>query len=538
MAASYVIILAGGTISNKLGFLRSRCPSPALIPVNTRPLAAYLVDFYSAHKITLIRLAVNAEVADAVQAELGGLREKYELFPLAPTAGVVESLAQACADLPDEAEVVVNLVTTVPTRLAEAGEVLLARESTRSGHWSGVATSNGEARFSYKSNPLSEPSQAFTGVFACRAGVLKAALKATTIKTDLLAVVAQVQARQPLRFMAGDWIDCGHETNYYDAKAQLISSRSFNRIRVSLDDGVLAKQSEHGEKLGREIGYMQMLPAAIRVYFPRILSSTAASPGVPATAQMEYYGYPTVAEYFLYWELSGDNWRRLFSRLQSALQRFSAFPYAISPAAYSEFYFQKTTQRIDDYLRQVTPELRQVLENPITINGRRCQPFAKLAAKTQARIAHLYREKDFCVMHGDFCFNNILYDVPSGIVRLIDPRGSFGEHCVGIYGDQKYDLAKLKHSAEYGYDFLVNGLFTLKRAGDVFDYTLATRECGPLVAGLARELVSALGHENGDIDLLTSLLFLSMCPLHAEDPTRQLAMYVHGLQLLNQCLEK
>jgi hypothetical protein len=27
---------------------------------------------------------------------------------------------------------------------------------------------------------------------------------------------------------------------------------------------------------------------------------------------------------------------------------------------------------------------------------------------------------------------------------MIDPRGSFGE--VGIYGDNKYDIAKMRHS--------------------------------------------------------------------------------------------
>lgn len=538
MATTHVIILAGGSISNKLGFLRSLCPSPALIPVNTRPLAAYLVDFYTTQKTSDIRLAVNAEVADTVQTELGGVHEKYTLFRLGPTKGVVESLALACADLPDADNVIVNLVTTVPTRLVQNDEVLLAQDSSRSGHWSGVVLSTGRVKFSYKSNPLSEPSQAFTGVFACAVSALKSALRATTIKTDLLAVVAQVHTQIPLRFTVGDWIDCGHETNYYEAKAQLISSRSFNRIRVSLDDGVLTKQSAHGEKLAREMGYMQMLPPAIRVYFPRILSATPASSGTPATAQMEYYGYPTVAEYYLYWDLSGDNWRRLFSRLHSALHRFSTHPYSISPTAYVEFYFQKTTQRIEAYIRQLPPELRNTLEKDLTINGRHCQPFAALAKATQTRISTMYREKDFCIMHGDFCFNNILYDVPSGIVRLIDPRGSFGEHCVGIYGDQKYDLAKLKHSAEYGYDFLVNGLFTLKREGVKIDYALATRACGPLVAELSQGLTADLGHDNGDIDLLTSLLFLSMCPLHAEDANRQLAMYAHGLHLLNRCLEK
>jgi len=533
----HVIILAGGSISGKLGFLRSRCPSPALIPVNTRPLAAYLVEFYASQKDCRATLVVNADVADAVRAELGGLREKFTLFPLGPTNGVVDSLAQVLDGLPDKGEVIVNLVTTVPIRLAQAREVLLANESTQSGHWSGVIATGKKPKFSLKSAPLAQPSHAFTGIFRCSMSAIKAAVSETATRNDLLAVVRQVQAGLPLRYVTGDWIDCGHETNYYDAKAKLVSSRSFNRIQVSLVDGVLSKQSNHSEKLAREVSYMEMLPAAIRVYYPRVLAWSPAAKNAPATVQMEYYGYPSVAEYYLYWELSPDNWRRLFSRLEAALWRFASFPAAISQSAFADFYFARTVERMEQYHASLPKPLRAVLDREIVVNGRPCRPWRVLAPKVKARLAAMYREKDFCVMHGDFCFNNILYDVPSGVVRLIDPRGSFGERSVGVYGDQKYDLAKLNHSAVQGYDFLVNGLFTLQHRGKVFAYTLASRECGPLVAELARRLVTSLGHDNREIDLLTSLLFLSMCPLHADDPARQLTMQVHGLQLLNQVLD-
>ena len=57
------------------------------------------------------------------------------------------------------------------------------------------------------------------------------------------------------------------------------------------------------------------------------------------------------------------------------------------------------------------------------------------------------------------------------------------------------------------------------------------------MASLTRDLIAELGYDNDEIKLLTSLLFLSMCPLHPEESTRQLAMYVHGLLLFNTCLE-
>ncbi|MFZ4681882.1 MAG: hypothetical protein ACOYMS_05240, partial [Terrimicrobiaceae bacterium] len=278
-------------------------------------------------------------------------------------------------------------------------------------------------------------------------------------------------------------------------------------------------------------------PAAVGVYFPRILSRQASGSTAPGFVEAEYYGYPTVAEYLLYWELSSENWRRLFSRLGGVLRKFKAFPYSIGKIALEEFYLQKTTRRVEQYLTALDPALRQILENEIVVNGVPCRPVSALEVALGDRIGQAYRDGDFCIMHGDYCFSNILYDVPSGIVRLIDPRGSFGERCVGIYGDQKYDLAKLSHSAEHGYDFLVNGLYTLQHNGKTFEYTLATRDCGGLVAALCKETIADLGYSHDEIQLLTSLLFLSMCPLHSEDPKRQLAMYVHGLRLLNTYLE-
>jgi len=533
----HVIILAAGSISEKLGFLRSRCASPALIPINTRPLASYLLQFYAAHKGVSIRIVVNADVAEAVRAELGMPEGRYALKPLHKTSGVVDSLTQAIQDLPLGADIIVNLVTTIPTRLVQDEEVLVASRSTQSSYWSGLNLETDNPVFCFKSAPQTLPSHAFTGVFRCLRARLDAALESVTSGNDLLAVVEQLQCRQPLRYTQCEWIDCGHETNYYEAKSRLISSRSFNRVYVSLEDGVLRKSSQDAVKLRREIDFTHMLPASVKVFFPRILSRQEAASDVPAAVESEYYGYPTVSEYYLYWELSSDNWRRMFSRLESVLRRFRTFPYSIGQSAFRDFYLEKTVQRVESFLESLDPDLRRLLEGDITVNGRVCRPFVALTSELQSRLTGMCRDQDFCVMHGDFCFSNILYDMPSGIVRLIDPRGSFGEQCVGIYGDQKYDLAKLAHSAEHGYDFLVNGLYSLKRAGNSIEYSLATRECGPLVASLSRGLIAELGYDNDEIALLTSLLFLSMCPLHSEDSTRQLAMYAHGLLSLNICLE-
>ena len=163
----HVIILAAGSISGKLGFLRSRCPSPALIPINTRPLAAYVTEFYTAQRGLSVRLVVSAEVAEAVLAELGVSEGRYALKPLSETSGVVDSLTQGIQDIPNDDDIIVNLVTTIPTRLVQDEEVLVASQSTRSSYWSGLNLDSEHPVFCFKSTPQALPSHAFTGVFRC-----------------------------------------------------------------------------------------------------------------------------------------------------------------------------------------------------------------------------------------------------------------------------------------------------------------------------------------------------------------------------------
>ncbi|MBD6984623.1 capsular biosynthesis protein, partial [Vibrio parahaemolyticus] len=69
------------------------------------------------------------------------------------------------------------------------------------------------------------------------------------------------------------------------------------------------------------------------------------------------------------------------------------------------------------------------------------------------------------VMHGDLCFSNILYDFRAKKIKVIDPRGITPEGVKTIYGDLKYDLAKLSHSILGLYDYIIAGYFSVDIKG-------------------------------------------------------------------------
>jgi hypothetical protein len=135
------------------------------------------------------------------------------------------------------------------------------------------------------------------------------------------------------------------------------------------------------------------------------------------------------------------------------------------------------------------------------------------------------------VMHGDFCFSNILYDSRTRRVRVIDPRGLVGEQA-SLYGDQRYDLAKLAHSIVGRYDQIIAGRYRVAVAGA--DYELSFEE-NPAQAwlqeGLGDLVVDGCSGLDPAVRAVMTGLFLSMLPLHADRPDRQRAFLANALRL-------
>jgi hypothetical protein len=309
-------------------------------------------------------------------------------------------------------------------------------------------------------------------------------------------------------------------------------------MRVDLQRGTIGKSSNDKVKLAREVDYYQMLPESLRVFFPRVVAVSRSERGVDSY-EMEYYGYPNLAEYQLYWDLGAESWWRCFEALNSTLTRFRTHSTSIGQAQYQRFHWEKTTSRIASYLASVPDESRKKVfsEEALWLNGTPLRPLRQLLEQAEKIIEKAYRESSFSVFHGDFCFNNILFDVFSGIIRLIDPRGSFGEECIGIYGDGRYDLAKIAHSSIGHYDYLVNGLFDCRAmASNRYELDFSLRPNSQWLEEMTHWLIAAQGADRHEIEIMTSLLFLSMCPLHADDTERQLAMFLRGWSLLEAAL--
>lgn len=528
-----IIILASGDIRDKLHYIHYNCGSPALIPINTKPLASYVIDFYLQENEHDVFLFVQVDYIDIVKREMGNYCDKINIVAIEETAGIIDSLSVALSDQRIGSEVVVNVVTTIPVKIPNLNEVFVGIEYEQSIDCSYIDIVE-ETPVYYSKNNVSKSGFPFVGVFCAKANVLVDICAKITNKTDLIHVVEALSIVEKIKVTNVNWIDCGHETSYFEAKKSLISSRSFNKIEID-NRGVVVKKSSNIKKIKEEIDYINMLPNDLSIYFPRIFPEQVFENGFAGYA-MEYYGYPNVSELMLYWNISEASWTKLFKQLDHILIDFSTHRYSIGRDAFVGFYYTKLIDRIDAYSKQSIENLELINKNCM-INGADCLMFSELKSKLKEYIIDLYDEQRFSIMHGDFCFNNILYDNVSGIVKLIDARGSFGEKCVGIYGDPLYDYAKLAHSAYGMYDYLVNHLFTLQEKGSEYLLRFNERSNSEMIETLCKKMITKKGISLKTIDVIMATLFLSMTPLHADDENRQKAMYLHGLYLLNKGLK-
>jgi dTDP-glucose pyrophosphorylase/aminoglycoside phosphotransferase len=351
-------------------------------------------------------------------------------------------------------------------------------------------------------------------------------------RTQMSDLLIEEGVREP--FIAKDaenWYDFGNIDNLLAAKQRLLQSRFFNTLTIDPVLNTITKVSEYDEKLRDELNWYKDLPERLKVLSPRIISEKEIDGQLNLV--QEYYGYPTLAELFLFSDLTAESWHSIFKKLLAIHETFQSFPHEINPRDLEFIYLEKTKKRIDTLVQDDLWAARWS-EESVQINGKRYQNIATLFPAIEKKGRSICATSRGAIIHGDYCFSNILFDLSNQIVRLIDPRGSFGSK--GIYGDSRYDIAKLRHSIAGLYDYIVSDLFEVNQSEGSYEMQIFANPIHQEIQKDFDSQVSLSGYNIEEIRFIEGLLFLSMLPLHADRPQRQLAMYLISVQIFNELL--
>lgn len=328
---------------------------------------------------------------------------------------------------------------------------------------------------------------------------------------------------------ASSWWDLGHIDGYFQAKSDSLNCRVFNNLEIDKFFGTIKKTSTHVEKFRDEILWQVNLPKSLQPLIPRVLDY-CADKNKDNFIISEYYGYPTIADIWLFPQENPEYFRKVIDKCTQVLKYLMNEEEEVNESDYHMMYTQKTLDRISS-AKSDSIEIKSLLDSEfININGKQYLGWPKLQDRILKLSDKLYNKNHNCLIHGDFCFSNILYDGNTNIIRLIDPRGRWGE---SIGGDIKYDFAKLRHSISGFYDFIMADMFDFEQNDDTISFRIFSDDIHHQTKEYFDSQISKM-FVLEDIKLIEGLLFLSMIPLHSDFPNRQKAMLANALIILNE----
>ena len=330
-----------------------------------------------------------------------------------------------------------------------------------------------------------------------------------------------------------NWFDFGHISGAVQARLKLFNVREFNALEVDPVRGTVTKRSYKKQKLLDEANWYQKLPVEISCYAPRVLKIVENEKF--ASIEMELYGYANLAETLIYGSNNLEDWYNIIEALLKVHQIFEKYTEPVNKEELYEIYVNKTKKRLAEIVSE-NPQIDTMMKSEyITINNTDYKNYPLLKDILFDKIIELVNYDKRTIVHGDYCFSNILFDSTHYIFRLIDPRGRFKTQT--IYGDPRYDIAKLRHSIVGLYDFIVAGLFHLENyTNNKYELHILTPLLTEKLEAYFDELIVSYGYTCKDIKLIEALLFLTMIPLHSDDVKRQQAFYLTAIIKLNGVL--
>ena len=517
---------------------------PGIIyPINQRIVFDYLYEQYKDFDIDVICY----EKAEKVQRRL----EKYinkgvRIRVLDTLSDLGHTVYFALQDVSEP--VIINFADTIvmdDISTIAGADAFYCHEDYMSETWTYFDEDNGRITNIYDKESLDsdKKKKLFVGVFSivdieyfCRCLEEAFAQQELSMSTFYFAL-RRYSKKYPMRAVTTEnWFDIGHQDKYYNSKLE-VRAREFNHITVDKNRGILRKSSDDKDKFIGEIKWYLKLPRDIEYVSPRIFdySTSYDNPYV----SMEYYSYHTLHELFLYGDLERQQWIDIFNRIRFVFDDFKRYTVKdenIQPSL-EEMYLTKTIQRLDKLKKD--ERFRCFFERSITVNGKEYISLDQVIRLLKKLIpAELYDVENFTIIHGDLCFSNIMVDSNLSFIKVIDPRGKFGAY--DLYGDQRYEMAKLFHSVDGKYDYIIKELFDVAFDPDSVSLTYRIHEkknSFDLYKVFVETFREEIGGDGRKIELIESLLFLSMIPLHNESFKQQLVMLCTGLDILNRVVD-
>lgn len=500
---NYIIVQAGGK-GSRLGYLTANKPK-ALVPVENLPMLFHLFRKYPDKKFVII-----ADYHKEVMREyLSAFSEvKYQIVDAAGT-GTCSGIGQALDLIPqNESFMLIWSDLVLPKNFQLPGEYQSPEKVQRD--YVGIS-STFPCRWSYKDRKFTEERSVEHGVAGFFLFRNKSKLERVPESGELVRWMQEQQMSFCEISLAGT-SEFGILEEYERLGKE--KCRPFNRIAVDGDIFVKEAVDEQGRKLAaRECAWYEKAKKNDIRALPRIYETMPL--------KMEYIKGKNVYEC----QFSYEEKKRILEQLIQALHQLHESDCVPADSfSMKEAYFNKTMSRLSK-IEDLVPFGR---DKVIRINGKDCRNIYFYKRDLEKKLECLVCEK-FSFIHGDCTFSNLMLR-EDGSPVLIDPRGYFG--FTELYGDVRYDWAKLYYSIVGNYD-----RFNLKD----FKLEIKEKEVSLQIQSnqwedMERDFFTLTKADPEEIKLLHAVIWLSLTTYAWQDYDSICGAFYNGLYYLEDMM--
>ena len=324
-------------------------------------------------------------------------------------------------------------------------------------------------------------------------------------------------------------VDIGQVGNFIQCITGNFDSRYFNSL--SGNDYTIVKSSTNKKKIKAEYTFYHLLPDDMKYWY--VMPFNYREEGERSSYSMQRLHMTDLA---IKW-VHGSFDEQEFSQLMDMYFHFFA-------NRHRKDVSRETYQRIADelYVNKVHSRIRQLKELPAYepvagMLAAGCEEhdvdtiadhYFRLKEKVEG---HLHYPSESVIGHGDPCFANALYNKSTRTLKFIDPKGALTEE--ELWTNPYYDIAKLSHSICGRYDFFNNGLYDIEIDGDFRCQLHIDFDAAPYKRRF-REVLAENGYDYLTVRIYEASLFLSMLPLHIDNPHKVLGFILNAREILRE----
>lgn len=304
-------------------------------------------------------------------------------------------------------------------------------------------------------------------------------------------------------------------------------ARFFNSL--SGDEYVVTKSSTNIKKIKSEYMYYHLLPEKMQKWF--VLPYDYREENGRACYTMERLHMPDVAIRWVHGAFDEEEFEELLEKLFYFINTREKKEIEVHEYRNiaDNLYLSKVQDRIEELkTHEMFPVLKVYIENGTEFES--IEDVLELYEKLYKRVkSQVYKYPVAVIGHGDLCFSNMLYNKEAQMLKFIDVKGALKEE--DLWTNPFYDIAKLSHSVCGRYDFFNNNMFEIKLNMDLklelevdFDNTVYIE--------IFKKFLIKNGYDFKTVRILEASLFLSMLPLHMDNPKKVYGLLLNAINIM------